>query len=67
MNPYKRARLIQGGSHVDARGSISFVNDFDFKNVCRFYCITPKTKTEVRAWQGHKIESKWFYCISGVF
>jgi hypothetical protein len=31
--------LIQGGRHVDARGSVSFVNGFDFKGVDRFYWI----------------------------
>ena len=32
-----RPTLIEGGLHVDARGSVAFVNDFDFKGVDRFY------------------------------
>jgi hypothetical protein len=31
--------LIPGGRHVDARGSVSFVNGFDFKSVDRFYWV----------------------------
>jgi dTDP-4-dehydrorhamnose 3,5-epimerase len=32
-------RLIQGAVVVDDRGSVSFVNDFDFAGVKRFYVV----------------------------
>lgn len=44
-----------------------FVNDFDFDGVKRFYAIThPDTKI-IRAWQGHKLETKYFYVAAGAF
>ncbi len=62
-NPY----IIQGGSHTDERGTIAFVNDFKFDGVKRFYTITHKDTSVVRAWQAHRFESKYFYCLKGVF
>lgn len=59
--------IIQGGSHTDRRGSISYVNDFKFEGVKRFYIITHKDTSVVRAWQGHRFESKYFYCLKGAF
>jgi dTDP-4-dehydrorhamnose 3,5-epimerase-like enzyme len=57
--------IITGGSHNDNRGTISFVNDFDFKGVDRFYSIHhPDTKI-IRAWQGHTQDSKYYYPIKG--
>ena len=31
--------LIQGGMHIDARGTLRFCNDFDMSAVKRFYTI----------------------------
>ena len=63
----KEASLIIGGQHIDERGKLSFFNDFDMEPVRRFYVIEhPDIKT-VRAWQGHKVEQKWFYVIAGSF
>ncbi len=63
----EKPELIEGGSFTDERGTVAFVNDFDLKDVRRFYTIThPETET-VRAWQGHREESKWFYCLRGSF
>jgi dTDP-4-dehydrorhamnose 3,5-epimerase len=58
--------LIEGGQFSDERGSLRFVNSFDFKDLKRFYIIE-QPKNFVRAWQGHKIENKYFYVISGSF
>jgi dTDP-4-dehydrorhamnose 3,5-epimerase len=58
--------IIKGSSFQDNRGIIRFVNDFDLKNIRRMYVIKPETDV-IRAWQGHKIESKWFYVLSGTF
>ncbi len=58
---------IQGGSHTDERGTLSFVNDFDMTCIKRFYVITHQQTSIIRAWQAHKKESKWFYVISGSF
>jgi dTDP-4-dehydrorhamnose 3,5-epimerase-like enzyme len=60
-------KCLNGGSHKDQRGVISFVNDFDMAQVKRFYQIKHDTVDVFRAWQGHQKESKWFYCIEGSF
>jgi dTDP-4-dehydrorhamnose 3,5-epimerase-like enzyme len=60
-------QIIQGGSFTDERGTLSFVNDFAFKDVKRFYCINHPDARIVRAWQGHKIEHKYFYVAAGSF
>lgn len=61
-----KTSIIQGGRHTDERGSIRFVNSFKFKDVKRFYNIE-QPKNIVCAWQGHKIEIKYLYVVSGSF
>ena len=46
--------------------TIRFANDFDMSSVVRMYCIEP-TLGVIRAWQGHKKETKWFYAVKGGF
>lgn len=58
--------LITGNTHTDSRGTVRFVNDFDMSQVVRMYCIEPKLGV-IRAWQGHKKETKWFYAAKGSF
>jgi len=60
-------RLIRGNNFTDIRGGLRFFNGFDMKEVVRFYQISPASPKVFRAWQGHKKEKKWFYCISGSF
>jgi len=59
--------LIQGNIHKDHRGIVRFVNDFHFENIKRFYTITHPDTSTIRAWQGHKLESKYFYVTKGSF
>jgi dTDP-4-dehydrorhamnose 3,5-epimerase-like enzyme len=61
----KTPQLIKGGIHTDHRGQISFVNDMKFATIERFYIISNLAEKPVRAWQGHKIDNKYFYCIQG--
>ncbi|WP_163407796.1 WxcM-like domain-containing protein [Flavobacterium ajazii] len=63
MNP----KIIEGGNFSDYRGTISYVNDFSFKDIERFYIISNSDENPIRAWQGHKLDAKNFYCISGSF
>ncbi len=63
----KSPYLIQGNKHIDERGVISFVNDFNLENVVRFYTILHENISIIRAWQGHKFETKYFYCLKGRF
>jgi dTDP-4-dehydrorhamnose 3,5-epimerase-like enzyme len=60
-------KLIKGGSFSDERGMLQFVNDFDFQGVKRFYQLIHHDTEVVRAWQGHKLEHKWFYVAQGSF
>lgn len=60
-------QLIKGNIHQDHRGIIKFVNDFHFENVKRFYTITHPNTSTIRAWQGHKLETKYFYVTKGSF
>lgn len=59
--------LIEGGSHIDERGRLDFMNDFDLSEIKRVYFTTHPDTNTIRAWQGHKIESRWFICVSGSF
>lgn len=59
-------KLIKGNFFSDDRGQIKFVNDFDMTQVVRMYSIEPKLGV-IRAWQGHKMETKWFYVVKGSF
>lgn len=59
--------LIKGGIYQDDRGRLDFVNDFNAEEVKRVYFTTHHDVDTVRAWQGHKIESRWFMCVQGSF
>jgi dTDP-4-dehydrorhamnose 3,5-epimerase-like enzyme len=58
-------RLIEGGLAVDDRGSVSFVNGFDFAGVRRFYAITNHRQGFVRAWHAHRREAKYVMVVAG--
>jgi len=58
--------LFNGSSFTDERGTVRFVNSFDLKKVVRMYCIEPNLSI-IRAWQGHKHETKWFFVAKGRF
>lgn len=59
--------IIGGDKYTDDRGTLSFVNDFDLGGIKRFYLIEHSNVDIVRAWQGHQVESKWFYVVEGSF
>jgi len=58
-------RLIAGDLAVDDRGSLSFVNDFSFDGVRRFYVVQNHRAGFVRAWHGHRHEAKYVGALSG--
>ncbi len=57
--------MIDGGIAIDDRGSVSFVNDFDFVGIKRFYIVANHRPGFVRAWHGHRHESKAVLIVSG--
>ena len=58
-------KLINGGVSVDDRGSVRFVNDFNFEGVKRFYQVENHSRGFIRAWHGHKKEGKYVYVVNG--
>lgn len=59
--------IIKGGIFSDERGTLRFVNDFHFSDVKRFYFINHPDISVIRAWQGHRLEKKYFYPVKGSF
>jgi len=58
-------RLIKGGVAVDDRGKVSFVNDFDFEGVKRFYAVENHSRGFIRAWHAHRREAKYVMVVKG--
>ncbi|TDG37722.1 sugar epimerase [Pedobacter changchengzhani] len=59
--------IIHGGQLVDGRGKLTFINDFDMKEVRRFYTIEHYDVETQRGWRAHRIEQRWFHVCKGVF
>jgi hypothetical protein len=59
--------LFSGGEHCDRRGRVAFNNSLVLSGVKRAYCIENASTQVVRAWQGHKIERRWFLAVQGSF
>lgn len=60
-------KIIKGDSHTDTRGTLFYNNDFDALQIKRVYVIENASTDIIRAWQGHKIEQRWFSAIKGSF
>jgi dTDP-4-dehydrorhamnose 3,5-epimerase-like enzyme len=60
-------QLIKGDSHEDFRGGLVYNNNFEASAIKRIYVIKNKNIAIIRAWQGHKIEQRWFSALKGSF
>lgn len=60
-----RPAIIEGGVHVDARGTVRHLNGFNLGSADRFYVITPARAGEWRGWVGHRRDRKWFFAAAG--
>lgn len=58
-------KIINGGVAVDDRGSVRFVNDFNFDDVKRFYQVANHKRDFIRAWHAHEKEGKFVYVTKG--
>lgn len=58
-------KILSGGISVDDRGSVRFVNDFNFDKVKRFYQVENHRRGFIRAWHGHLKEGKYVYVSKG--
>lgn len=56
---------IQGQLFADDRGEVGCVNNFDMRQIRRFYTVTNHKAGFVRAWHAHKKESKYVTVTSG--
>lgn len=65
MAKVSEPRIIEAGLAVDDRGVLTFANDFDFKDVKRFYMIENHRSEFLRAWHGHKKEAKYILVVNG--
>ena len=65
MTPPTEPRIVRGAIHADERGEVGFVNDFEFRDVRRFYTIASRRAGTVRAWHGHKVEAKYVFVTRG--
>ncbi len=53
--------------HIDFRGVLTYFKELNLSAVKRMYIIEHPDLSTVRAWQGHKVENKWFFVINGAF
>lgn len=58
---------IIGNSFVDERGTLLYSNELDLSEIKRMYVIENKDLLIQRAWQGHRIEKRWFVAVKGKF
>ena len=58
-------KLIKGDVSFDDRGSVSFVNEFNFEGIKRFYIVENHKVGFIRAWHAHKKEAKYVHVVSG--
>lgn len=65
LSKISKIKIFSGGLATDKRGQVSFVNDFNFKDVKRFYQIKNSPSEPIRAFHGHMKEAKYFYVASG--
>ena len=57
--------LFKGGLAVDDRGTVGFINEFNFEGVKRFYTVENHKQGFVRAWHAHKKEGKYVMVAKG--
>ncbi len=57
--------VIEAGMAVDDRGQIQFCNGFDMKEIQRFYIVSNHQSQFIRAWHGHKKETKHAFVVTG--
>ena len=59
------SNIFSGDVSCDERGEVYFCNDFNFYGIKRFYILKNHNKNFVRAWHGHKQESKFITLVQG--
>lgn len=62
-----KVEFIESNFFLDDRGYLQFANGFSLEEYKRLYIVENHQANFVRAWHGHKVEAKAFFCISGEF
>ena len=62
---FDKPLMMSGGLSLDDRGEVSFVNDFCFRDVKRFYTVSNHRAGFVRAWHAHRKEAKYVTAVAG--
>ncbi len=57
--------ILRGGTAVDDRGTLAYLNVAPLGNVVRLYMIENFSTGTIRAFHGHKIEEKFALVVSG--
>lgn len=57
--------IIAGGSAIDDRGVLSFVNEFSLEKIKRFYVVENFSTETIRAFHGHLKEEKYVFVVKG--
>lgn len=65
LTDIQEPKVFDGNLSFDDRGSVGFVNTFNFSGVKRFYQVENVNKNIVRAFHGHLKEAKYAYVVSG--
>jgi len=65
MSMPDEVKVLEGGRAVDDRGELTFVNDFRFEGIKRFYMVSNHKTGFVRAWHAHRHEAKYVTAVSG--
>jgi dTDP-4-dehydrorhamnose 3,5-epimerase len=65
MSPPEPPRIIEGGISVDDRGELAFCNAANLVGVRRFYTVSNHNVGRIRAWHGHRRETKMVWPVSG--
>jgi dTDP-4-dehydrorhamnose 3,5-epimerase-like enzyme len=60
-------KLLKGATHHDKRGDLYYNDYFHKFSIKRVYFIKNQNTSIIRAWQGHKIEQRWFSAVTGSF
>jgi dTDP-4-dehydrorhamnose 3,5-epimerase-like enzyme len=60
-------QIISGNFHSDERGVLYYNNKYNASAIKRLYIIENRDTDFIRAWQGHKIEQRWFCSVNGRF
>ncbi|MDA2936267.1 dTDP-4-dehydrorhamnose 3,5-epimerase family protein [Patescibacteria group bacterium AH-259-L05] len=61
----KKPHIIKGGLAIDDRGQVTYINDFGFKGVKRFYMVENFSVDTIRAFHGHQKEAKYVFVTKG--